>query len=452
MILKYRPRIHKILRIRKQRLVTPDFTSPLPAKIVMSQSQDSTATIIEEAAVVPKGPALCSLDKIGDQYLLTHDGVERTFRGLIVATKLDEVRERNIRKWLSQQQEVLDSQPLSVNQWLEAVRSRFSQELEYLVLMNLIVGISYMRERGRHSTEPEDVVSQNFIWPHIYAALANTKSLFKPSRSSAGFMFVPLCSLIKDGAIDELWRLHVWLPDGHRADPAISVHGHHAFGQSWILAGEGTNHRWAVDAVDDDHAAEATHAEYRVSWDDGKGSSPGYKTHQVSSTIVNTYKYFRATRLGSEETERRGMTYSVSQDEWHSSTVAPEIVFATLFVFDAHRGANKDAAILGPRDGESFTTSKDPEGNTADGLVRTVESLRRWEDCVAAFSKERLGEAAEDEADESKECTATPSSFDQAMRLCKEEPDFPNRDYYVKKTLEARDSVSKIRRGAGAQT
>lgn len=444
MILKYRPRIHFTLRGRKQHPVTQaNVTSPLPSKFVMSQSEDSTATIVETPTVF-EGPAICSLGKVGDQYLLTHDGVERTFRGLIVATKLDVDRESYIRKWLLQQQEALDSQPLSVNQWLEAIRSRFSQESEYLVIMNLIVGISYMRERGRHSTEHEDTLSQDFMWPYIHAALSHPKSLFKPSRSSAGFVFVPLCSLIKDGSIDELWRLHVWLPDGHRVDPAISIHGHHAFGQSWILAGEGSNLRWSVDAVEDNDAAEATHAEYRVSWDDGKGSGPGYKTHQVSSTVVNTHKYFRATRLGSEETERRGMTYRVSQDEWHSSAVADEVVFATLFVFDAHRGANKDAAILGPKDGDSFTASKDPEGNTAEGLVRSVELVRRWEDCVAEFNKERTEETAT--AEEIEECTATPSSFDQAMRLCKDEPDFPNRDYYVKKTLEEWNSASEARR------
>lgn len=433
---KYRHRIHIILRGRKQRVPAQNFAQPVSLGIKMSQSQDSTATIAE-VPVALEGPDFHSLGKVGDQYLLTHERVDRTFRGLVVATKLDDERQDFIEKWLKQQKDVLDSQALTVNQWLEAIRSRFTQETEYRLLMNLIIGISYMRERGRHSTELEDEFSLKFIWPHIYAALTHTNSLFKPSRSSAGFVFIPLCSLVKDGAIDELWRLHVWLPGSKPADPAFSVHGHHAFGQSWILAGEGTNHRWSVDAVAD--KAEATHAEYRVSWDDGQGAGagPGYKTHQVSSTVVNTHRYFRAAHLGAEA-ERRGMTYTVSQDEWHSSSVSPDGVFATLFVFDAHRGANKNAAILGPRDGGSFTASKKvSEGRTAEGVARSVELIRRWEDCVAAFRASQRDESEEGE------CTATRrGAYDQAVSLCRDEPDFPNRDYYVKRTLDEWESAA----------
>lgn len=178
--------------------------------------------------------------------------------------------------------------------------------------------------------------------------------------------------------IDELWRLHVWLPDGRRGNPALCIHRHHVFGQSWILAGNGTDQRWKVDVGA--NVEEATHAEYRVSWDDGNSSGPGYKTHQVSSTVTNTRKYVVATPLGSEEVLRRGMTYCIHPNEWHSSQVAEKDSLATLFVFDANRGMNTDAPILGPKKDTSFTTSKSPPDITVQHLVKLVEAARSQED------------------------------------------------------------------------
>ncbi|KAK6074956.1 hypothetical protein SCUP234_07955 [Seiridium cupressi] len=368
-------------------------------------------------------PQLQSLGSVGDQYLLPYEALERTLRGLVVAIKLDDERRDRIQGWLSQQQNILESRPLSANQWLEATKSQFSDDTELYVLTNLIIGISYMRERGRHSNESQDTLSLNFIWPLVYAALAHTTSLFKPSRSAAGFIFVPLCSLIKDGGIDELWRLHVWLPDGVRGALGFKVHGHNAYGQSWILAGEGTNHRWTVEPAADKEAA--THAEYRVEWNDGKKQDSSYKTHQVSSTVKNSHTYFKATHLGTD-IETRDMTYTVSHEEWHSSDVAPEVVFATLFFFDAHRGFNKDAKILGPKDQESSTQLRDPAGHTPEKLVKTVELMRKWEDLLTAVGNkptttERYVEVLD--------------NINDAKLLCESAPDFPNREYYKEKTM-----------------
>lgn len=392
----------------------------------MSESQDSSVfATSQQPSVDGRGPASASLGEVGDQYLITHEALDRTLRGLVVATKLDDGRHNQIQKWLSQQREALDSNPLSVNQWLEASRSYFSEQPELYVLTNLIVGIAYMRERGRRSKATEDELSLKFIWPLVYAAISKTTSLFKASRSAAGFIWVPLCSLVNDGAIDELWRLHVWLPDGHRGNSDFQPHDHHAYGQSWILAGEGTNHRWSVEPVADE--ASATHARYYVAWDDGKKEDSGYKTHQVSSTVRNSHEYCKATHLRTE-TERRNMTYSVSHEEWHHSEVAHEAVFATLFFFDAHRGVNSKACILGPKDGVSSTQIRDPDGNTPEQLVRTVEVLRRWEDQVAGGDNLAGDEAAKAKTAE--------DIYRPALDLCRQDSSFPNREYYAQKTLD----------------
>lgn len=76
-----------------------------------------------------------------------------------------------------------------------------------------------------------------FVWYLICDALSSTLIPYTISRSSQGFLAVPLWSLIKDGNIDELFRFHVWQPDGSRGTPEIAIHKHQSFIQSWILAG-----------------------------------------------------------------------------------------------------------------------------------------------------------------------------------------------------------------------
>ncbi|KAI6090585.1 hypothetical protein F4821DRAFT_20753 [Hypoxylon rubiginosum] len=356
-----------------------------------------------------------------DQYLIPHEALERTLQGVIVATKLDNERQKPLKEWLSQQQPA--SKQLFINEWLSSAAAQFSEDLESHALLDLIIGIAYMRARGRQSNASKDPRSLKFIWSLVHRALLRT-TVFKTSRSAGGFIFVPLCSLIKDGAIDELWRLHVWLPDGIRGSTDFKIHDHNAYGQSWVLTGEGTNHRWLVEPADEETA---THSEYRLAWNDGKKCDSNYKTHQVSATVTNVYKYLKVTHLSAEK-EQRDMTYAVSQREWHSSEVAPEAVFATLFFFDAYRGANRDAAILGPKDRKSSTTEKAAVGITPGQLIRIVELTRTWEDLMTS-GKDFIAMGHYDKA---------LGNFNHARLLC-EEQGFPNRVYYEEKTESAID-------------
>lgn len=117
----------------------------------------------------------------------------------------------------------------------------------------------------------------------------------------------------------------------------------------------------------------------------------GYKTHQASSTVTNTYEYVVARPLGPDKTLRRAMTYKISQNEWQSSEVADKQFLATLFIFDANRGANKDAPILGPKDGKKLETSKSPPPTTVGGLVKLVEEARCREEDTEVEASERKG-------------------------------------------------------------
>ncbi|KAI0127627.1 hypothetical protein BJ170DRAFT_683460 [Xylariales sp. AK1849] len=359
--------------------------------------------------------------------VITAAALRLTLRGLIAATNLPEDQAEALSQW-TRSQNLHDTSDraadMSLSPWLKAATSAFIVQPDLHHLANLSIGIAYMRERGRRLGPTTDPASIAFIWRLIQSALTISHSFFKASRSSQGFFFVPLCSLLKDGKIEELWRLHVWLPDGTRGSPGFeaNIHGHDRFAQSWILAGESKNHLWSVEPAQD--AELATHAEYQVVWDDGKTSNTDYKTHQVSSTIRNCEKFVTVKHLKTE-VKSRDMSYVVPETACHSSEVAPEVACATLFFFDAFRGTNPQAPILGPKDGVSFTQIRDPTGNTPAVLTEIVEIIRKWE--MLLEEGKRL-----DQRGQSEQAT---SLFRNALELCQSAANFPNAPLYKSMVL-----------------
>lgn len=138
---------------------------------------------------------------------------------------------------------------LPFSDWRRALESAFPGDTDESGLVaSLTLGIAFMSEKCQQtqSAAITDVASEDLalVWDLIYNAISSpflAKSAGDALRSSQGFLAVPLCSLIKDGNIDQLLRLHIWLPDGQRGDPAFTIHSHQSFGQSWILAGQGTD-------------------------------------------------------------------------------------------------------------------------------------------------------------------------------------------------------------------
>ena len=246
-------------------------------------------------------------------------------------------------------------------------------------IASLTVAVTFLHENSRKGLEIA-ASDLELIWRIIYAALTlphPTGATLNVSRSAQGFLAVPLCSLLKNGNIDELFRLHVWMPDGQRGEPEFTIHSHQSFAQSWVLAGQGTDRGYEVQVVNDPPLA--THAEYALVRNDGKATSTSYKTHQVSLTVKNTHKFVCAKPIRSD-IHTRDDTYTIPAATFHTTEVEPDELHATLFYFDSHRGLEPNARrVLGPKDGEHSTQIRDPNGLNAEILAETTNVLRSYE-------------------------------------------------------------------------
>ncbi|KAE8384459.1 hypothetical protein BDV23DRAFT_189202 [Aspergillus alliaceus] len=279
------------------------------------------------------------------------------------------------------------AQALPLSNWL-AIVSDFScgNEKNQLLIRHvadLVLAIALLRESGRRIENSSHAVVSDadltIVWNMIRGALLSDlfrDSNVRASRSAQGFLSVPLCSIVDNGNIEELFRLHVWLPDSQRGSSVFAVHSHQPFGQSWILAGAGVDHTFDVHPTTD--YAAATHAEYRLVWQDGTSPSESYKIHQISSTVENTGNLVRVTAMGSK-LHTRNMSYSIPAAAFHRTEVLPDTLHATLFYFDASRGFVKDAPVLGPKDLGSSTQLRDPGGIIPAALATMVDAVRLWE-------------------------------------------------------------------------
>ncbi|XXH02547.1 Mitochondrial-processing peptidase subunit beta [Hypoxylon texense] len=281
----------------------------------------------------------------------------------------------------------------------------------------LAASVAFLCEASRKSiiVGAEDL---SFVWHVIYEALASPSVSYSISRSSQGFLVVPLSSIIKDGNIEELFRLHVWEAGGRRMASDLSIHAHQPFLQSWILAGEGRDYTYESHPAD---SSTATHAEYGVSWSAAGAEKSGkdYKTHQTSSTIVNRGRLVHVVEKASK-CHTYNMTYTIPANALHKSEVAPDILHATLALFDSHRGFYQDAPVLGPVDGVSYTSRREAPDVTASTLVKAVDSVREWERTIS----QGLQHTANGEWEEALR------SYRKASNICESNPHFPDAPHY----------------------
>lgn len=332
--------------------------------------------------------------------------LSRVLEGAAVATKAPDVYIKPISTWLQQYKAVngndspLDRKfedgkscatgELPFDDWCTSIESQpaFSEK-GVRQLCQVVLAIALLRERSRRGLEL-DSSTLDTIWDLVYDAIIGaqgTELQFTVSRSAQGFLAVPLCSLLANGKIEELWRFHTWMPDGQRGiDEKVCIHAHQPFGQSWTLLGSGTDCTFHVDTPDDD--ALTTHAAYECCYAsaDGKQSGSGYQTHQMSSTIRSSGRLLRVA-TGDTFPHSRDMTYSVPGGAYHRSIVSGEKLHATLFVFDSHRGYDDDAAVLGPKDGGEYVQLRDPAGITPVALAQMANATRKWEQAHNIFSE-----------------------------------------------------------------
>jgi tetratricopeptide (TPR) repeat protein len=339
----------------------------------------------------------------------------RTFRGVAAATKLGSEDMNSIIQWI-QSQESLAHDILFI-EWRPAIQLKFENRDDLRMLTNVALGIAYMCETARNAHSGGIARDLQLVWSLLYEALIKLSPVFTVARSAQGFFAVPLCSLILDGNIDQLWRLHVWLADGQRGNHDTAIHSHQAYAQSWILASEGRDHSYDVIPTED--PSDATHALYQLVWNDGKTSNTAYKTHQVSSTIANTKDLVIAT-LNHSEVHSRDTTYHIPAMAFHETKVPPDACHATLFCFDSSRGFEKRAPVLGPISGDSFTQIRHPAGITPAELAEVVEALRSF-DTLMETGKLQIQHA------EIEKCL---QSYHQALSLCENSNDFLGAQYY----------------------
>ncbi|KAI9282988.1 hypothetical protein BC943DRAFT_281043 [Umbelopsis sp. AD052] len=360
---------------------------------------------------------------VDDEFKIQSIAILQILPGTAAAAKATEGVLSTVSQWIER-----ETLARTVHEWLVELGKQFPNSeketaLEARLLSRLSIGIAFLLESGRagHVVTPSD---QSTVWQLVQDALTSPSvgsPLFSVSRSAQGFLAVPLCSLIKDGNIEVLFRFHVWLPNQSRGIYEVGLHSHQCASQSWILAGEGTNLSYEVELTEDYESA--THSKYALSWtaENGKSDDVGdktYKTRQQQSTVVNTGKLAKAA-LKASAFHTRNTTYSIPAAAYHRSEVPIDVLHATLFVFDAQRGFVKDADVMGPKDSTSFTQVRDPAGVTAAQLVHKVELIRKWENYIEQGRQHAKRAGWEDAL----------RVLNSALNLC-DSSEFPNSSHY----------------------
>ncbi|CAM1511764.1 Fc.00g092770.m01.CDS01 [Cosmosporella sp. VM-42] len=353
---------------------------------------------------------------IGKDFKIPGVSLMRSLRGILVAAKLSADEAAPFLPWFMAREE---PDGLSFSGWQEVIALSLEGESRlkgHIARLSLV--IAFLRESCRHNI-PVSSTELSFAWEVIYSILTDTtpdRPLFSATQSAQGFIAVPLCSLIKeDGTIDELFRFHVWMPNRPPGNTDLAIHSHQPFAQSWILAGEGTDVSYDVEATTDTEVA--THAEYALAWDDGKNVDTKYKTHQAYSIVKNTGRLVRAS-LAATKVHSKDMSYSIPAGAYHISEVKAEILHSTIFFFDSHRGFIKDAPILGPKGAESFKHRK-PSPAAASSFAKAVELVRSWESWMEQGREHSQNANWEHSL----------QAFDKALKLCDAEY-FPNAARY----------------------
>ncbi|KAH8550718.1 hypothetical protein BGW37DRAFT_513732 [Umbelopsis sp. PMI_123] len=331
----------------------------------------------------PSQPGTGNVDTSSNECNILPSDLLHVLSGITAAAMSLDDAANPLVEWISS----LQTAALSLHDWLVTIALKLPNlEEDSRQMIRLAAGIAFLRQKSRQSliATSSDLA---LIWSIVHEALTSPlliRPIFDVSRSAQGFLSVPLCSLIKDGNIDELFRFHVWLPGESRGNPDITIHSHQPFGQSWVLAGEGTNHSYTVIPALD--AESATHTKYALFWtgtkeegakdeksDENVGNT-SYSTRQQKSTVKNTREYVHAT-LTETEIHTRDCSYSIPAEAYHRSDISTDNFHATLFFFDAHRGFVKNAAILGPKDADTYSQLRDPAGVTAIALAKKVDAL-----------------------------------------------------------------------------
>jgi hypothetical protein len=132
------------------------------------------------------------------------------------------------------------------------VLARFLSEndAELRHLLNLGLVVTFLRE-SRQQSRIINRKDLTVLWDVVHNALISQFScpLSTISYRAEGFFIIPLCSLTgQNGDDDELYGLHIWLPENQR-DPDSFIHSYQAPFQSWVLVGGGQHSTFKVEST-----------------------------------------------------------------------------------------------------------------------------------------------------------------------------------------------------------
>ena len=347
--------------------------------------------------------------------------------GVIVATKSDEAESTAVRAVLTSVQPSNSLTPSTLSEWTAKIAAEIPSRTSNITrhLANLTLAIIFIRHKSR--TDLDIPISQpdlSFAWNLIRSAVAELPGI-TVRRSSQGFLAIPICSLVREGQIQKLFRIHVWLPDGNRGEHAeTAIHSHQPFGKSWVLAGQATDHSYVVKPVEREE--DATHAKFAVTWSDmsdGRDRGSGYGAHHKVSTLCNMGELVHAV-LDRSTAHSCGMTYSIPPGAFHRSEVRPGDFHATLFLFDASRGFDPEARVLGPIYKERVVGVKEYAGRASGQLLRAVDLVRSFE--LSIEEAHQYARVAEWEF--------ALRALHKALQLT-DDPDYPRADAYRQSVL-----------------
>lgn len=342
--------------------------------------------------------------KLGLSHItISPSSLQRLFQGVIRAQNIDSDVAQKIIRWISEQDTLSDHVQLELKAWEDKSYANFAGEACLRDVIRLVIGVAYLQGSSKNTSKPQLTLDPDLAWSLIKGALDNSVCKGQCFRGPQGFLAIHLCSLILEGGkTDELYRLHVWMPNDQRANTDFSVHSHQAFGQSWILAGEGEDIVYHVEAADE---LTATHCRYEVTQDfivDQDG-----ERRRVSSTLHNTGGLVKAA-IATRNNHTRDMTYTMPAGSFHKSEVGAGKLHATLFMFDSQRGWKEDATVLGPMYADKHQNARIQTTFQPKDLKAAIEEAQEWEG-VMLQAEIHAGRAEWEDALE---------RIDYALRLC----------------------------------
>ncbi|KAF2730554.1 hypothetical protein EJ04DRAFT_555362 [Polyplosphaeria fusca] len=292
---------------------------------------------------------------------------------------------------------------------------RNDTELQHL--LNLGLAITFLRQSHRQSKtiNKEDLT---LLWNFVHDALTSplfARPLSTLSYSAQGFFIVPLCSLIGQiGDDDELYRLHIWLPDSQR-DPDFCIHSSQALVHSWILAGDGEYSTFEAESTVD--LGHATHAEFQFVDDLSRHDND----NQNDLVLRNTGRLVHAIKTHSS-THTLDTSHRVEPGTWHALEVAPDSLHAGIFLVNPRLASGIGVRTLGPKNVEHQVQPSRQTNITPALLASSINSIRLWN----ILFEEGKWHARKSEMEEALRV------FHSALSLCDTVTGFPNVSYYAR--------------------